>query len=269
MSYIKNYVLRDHNKTFTHVIDFEKDIIYYKEYIEEDGFEGLFDTCKSKDCEGMEIDIDDNHLSFLFTAFIDNPIKYSNLSIFYEVLLDILKKRSKKSYGLLRGDIIHLNFIHDTPQEGYFFWDGSSIIRGDVNENGKYKVPKQFRIFEEFSPNYWSSFPSDKFNEEIVVITKDLLKSTTIRFYFPNHILFGIFFQSEQYFVFMTKTFAETILDSEESKDFVCHQEEIPNYTVDFLRMQGIESSIIYERTIAVQEFDEDNLCSMVEDISI
>ena len=103
----------------------------------------------------------------------------------------------------------------------------------------------------------------------MVVITKDLLKSTNIRFYFQNHILFGIYFQSEQYFVFMTKTFAETILDSSESKHFVCHQEEIPNYTVDFLRMQGIESSIIYERTIAVQEFNEDTLCEMLEDVSM
>jgi hypothetical protein len=264
-----NYNPRDSLKAYTHVIDFEKDIIYYKEYIEEDGFEGLFDTCNGKYCEGMEIDIDDNHLSFLFTAHIDNPIKNTNFSIFYDVLMDIIKKRSTKSHGVQRGDIIHLNFICDTPQEGYFFWDGSSIIRGDVNEDGKYKIPKQFHIFEEFPPNYWSKFPSSKFNEEMVIITKDLLKSTNIRFYFKDHILFGIYFQSEQYFVFMTKTFAETILDSSESKEFVCHQEEIPNYTIDFLRSQGIESSIIYERTVAVQEFNEDTLCEMLEDVSM
>ena len=264
-----NYNPRDSLKAYTHVIDFEKDIIYYKEYIEEDGFEGLFDTCNSKDCEGMEIDIDDTHLSFLFTAFIDNPIKHANFSIFYDVLIDIIKKRSTKSHGVQRGDIIHLNFVCDTPQEGYFFWDGSSIIRGDTNEDGKYKVPKQFCIFEEFPPNYWEKFPSSKFNEEMIVITRNLLKSTNIRFYFQNHILFGIYFHSEQYFVLLPKSFAETILDSEDSKDFVCHQEEIPNYTVDFLRNQGIESSIIYERTIAVQEFNEDELCIMIEDISM
>ena len=261
--------MRNPRKAYIHTIDFEKDIIYYKEYIEEDGFEGLFDKCDNKHCTGMEIDIDEYHLSFLFTAFIDDPIKNSNFSIFHDVLLDILKKRASKPDGLLRGDIIHLNFIYDTPQEGYFFWDGTDIIRGDINDNGAYKVPKEFRIFEEFPPNYWDKFPINKFNEEIVLINKELLKSTNIRFYFPNHILFGVFFQSEQYFVLLTKVFAETILDSEESKEFVCHQEELPNYTVDFLRYQGIESSIIYERTIAVQEFDEDNLCEMIEDISM
>lgn len=261
--------MRNPRKAYIHTIDFEKDIIYYKEYIEEDGFEGLFDHCNADYCTGMDIDIDNTHLSFLFTAFIDNPVSNANFSIFYDVLLDILRKRERKPDGLQRGDIIHLSFIYDTPQEGYFFWDGSGIIRGDKNEHGKYKVPAQFRIFDEFPPNYWEAFPSDKFNEELVVITRDLLKSTNIRFYFPNHILFGIFFQSEQYFVLLTKSFAETILDSEESKEFVCHQEELPNYTVDFLRNQGIESSVIYERTIALQEFNEDELCAMIEDIEM
>jgi hypothetical protein len=261
--------MRDHRKAYIHTIDFEKDIIYYKEYIEEDGFEGLFDKCDNKHCTGMEIDVDDDHLTFLFTAFIDDPIKNSNFSIFHDVLLDILKKRASKPDGLLRGDIIHINFIYDTPQEGYFFWDGTSIIRGDINEKGSYKVPFEFRIFEEFPPNYWEKFPSTKFNEESVVLTKNLLKTTNIRFYFQNHILFGIFFQSEQYFVFMSKSLAENILDSEESKEFVSIQEEIPNYTVDFLRSQGIESTVIYDRTVAVQYFDEENLCVMMEDISM
>lgn len=261
--------MRDPRKAYIHIIDFEKDIIYYKEYIEEDGFEGLFDKYDNKHYNAMEVDVDDTHLSFLFTAFIDDPIKNSNFSIFHDVLLDILKKRSTKTDGLQRGDIIHLNFISDTPQEGYFFWDGTDIIRGTVNENGAYKVPNEFRIFEEFPPNYWEKFPSTKFNEESVVLTKNLLKTTNIRFYFQTHILFGIFFQSEQYFVFMSKILAETILDSEESKEFICMQEEIPNYTVDFLRSQGIESSVIYDRTVAVQYFDEENLCEMIEDISM
>jgi len=256
--------MRNPRKAYVHVIDWEKDIVYYEDHIEEAGFEDMF---KKNDPMGMDLETQDDNLGYLFTAFIDNPIVNANFSIFYDVLMDILMKRSKKPEGLLRGDIIYINFINDTPQEGYFFWDGSSIIRGDLNENNKYKIPKQFKVFEEFPPNYWERFPCDHFNEELVILTRNLLKTSSMRVYLTYHVLFTVMFQSESYFVVLNKQFAETILDSEDSKEFTCHQEEIPNYIVDFLRSQGLESSIIYDRAITVQEFNEDELCSMIEDI--
>jgi hypothetical protein len=266
MSY-RNYdgFLRNHRKAFTHIIDWEKDIVYYESHIEEAGFEGIL---QKKDDMGMDLDdLSSNPLGYLFTAFIDNPIVNANFSIFYDVLLDILTKRSKKRENLLRGDIVYLNFIHDTPQEGYFFWDGSSIVRGDVNYNGKYKVPKQFRLFEEFPPNYWDKFPSDKFLEESVSLTKGFLRTAEMRTYLLHHIIFTVHFQTERYMIVMEKTFSEKIMDDEDSKMYVCNQQEIPNYVVDFLRTQGFDSSIIYDRTICVQSFDEDELCQMIDEM--
>jgi hypothetical protein len=257
--------LRNHRKAFVHSIDWEKDIIYYESHIEEAGFEGIL---QKKDDMGMDIDdLTVNPLGYLFTSFIDNPIANANFSIFYDVLMDILSKRSKKRERLLRGDIIHLNFIHDTPQEGYFFWDGSSIIRGDINHNGKYTVPKQFKIFEEFPPNYWDRFPCDKFLEESVVLSKGFLRTSEMRMYLLHHTIFTVQFQSERYMIVIEKSFTEKIMDSEESKIYVCSQQEIPNYIVDFLRSQGLDSSTIYDRTICIQSFDEDELCQMIDEM--
>jgi hypothetical protein len=262
-----NYTIssRNHRKTFIHVIDWEKDIVYYENHIEEAGFEGIL---QKKDDMGMNLDdLSSNPLGYLFTAFIDNPIANANFSIFYDVLLDIITKRSKKKEQLLRGDIIYLNFIQDTPQEGYFFWDGVSIIRGDVNDNGKYTIPKQFRLFEEFPPNYWEKFPCDKFLEESAVISKEFLQIGEMRTYLTYHVLFTVQFQSERYMIVLEKPFSEQIMDSGDSKIYVCNQQEIPNYVVDFLRTQGLDSSTIYDRTICIQSFDEDELCQMLDEM--
>jgi hypothetical protein len=256
--------MRNPRKAYIHIIDWEKDISYYLDHLSEAGFSNLLDNNDI----GIQIEDEDNDsLSFLFTSYIDDPLKNINFSIFNEVLTDIMFKKSKTSIGVFRGDIIYLNFISDI-QDSFLFWDGHNLIRGDLNKNNKYKIPSQFRIFEEFPPNYWDKYPHDKFHEEPVFITQALLKSGNMRVYLSNYVVFFVYFQSEKYIVIMSKIFAEKVLDSIESKEFICSSEEIPNEAMDFLRGQGMDSSTIYDRTLKIQDFDEDELLEMMEELN-
>jgi hypothetical protein len=256
--------MRNPRKAYIHTIDWEKDIIYYVDHFSEAGFTDLL----SNNDTGIQIEDEENDsLAFLFTAYIDDPLKNVNFAIFSEVLTDIMYKRSKTSIGVFRGDIVYLNFIANL-QDAFLFWDGYHLIRGDLNKNNKYKIPSQFRIFEEFPPSYWDKFPYDKFHEEPVVITQNLLKSGSMRVYLTNYVVFFVYFQSHKYIVVMSKPFAEKVLDSVESKEFICSAEEIPNEVMDYLRSQGMDSSTIYDRTIKVQDFDEDELLEMMEELN-
>ena len=66
-----------------------------------------------------------------------------------------------------------MNFVSDT-QDAFLFWDGYGLIRGDKNGNGKYKIPDQFKIFEDFPPYYWDKFPHDSYHEQMMYISKNI-----------------------------------------------------------------------------------------------
>jgi hypothetical protein len=216
---------------------------------------------------GVKID-DDDSLGMLFTAFIDNPIANANFTIFYDVLMDIMMKKFKRPASVFRGDIIHMNFVSDT-QDAFLFWDGHGLIRGDKNENGKYKIPDQFKIFEDFPPYYWDKFPHDSYHEQMMHISKPLLKTTDMRVYLPSMVIFTVYFQAEKYLVIMEKGFSQKILDSLESQKFVCNTKEIPNPVMDFLRSQGMDSSTIYDRAVYIDVFDEDELNELLGELDL
>jgi hypothetical protein len=257
---------RNPRKACMHVIDWEKDVSYYVDHIAEAGFEDIFGS------DDMGISIggasEDDSLGMLFTAFIDNPIANANFTIFYDVLIDIVMKRVKRPESVFRGDIIYLNFVSDN-QDAFLFWDGHGLIRGDKNENGKYKIPSEFKIFEEFPPHYWDKYPHDSYHEEKMTITKGLLKTSDMKVYLPSMAIFTVYFQAEKYLVIMTKPFAEKVLDSLESQKFICGTKEIPNDVMDFLRSQGMDSSTIYDRAICLEEFDEDELNELLEELNM
>jgi hypothetical protein len=255
--------LRNPRKAFLHVIDWEKDVSYYLEHIAEAGFEDIFGI----DDMGVKID-DDDSLGTLFTAFLDNPIANANFTIFYDVLMDIMMKRFKRSSSVFRGDIVYMNFVSDT-QDAFLFWDGHGFIRGDKNENGKYKIPTEFKIFEDFPPHYWDKYPHDSYHEEKMTISKALLKTSDMKVYLPSMGIFTVYFQAEKYLVIMTKPFAEKVFDSSESQKFICGTKEIPNDVIDFLRSQGMDSSTIYDRAVCLEEFDEDELNQMIEELTM
>lgn len=253
---------RNNRKAYMHIIDWEKDVTYYLEHIQEAGFDDIFGS------DDMGVKIEDNDsLGFLFTAFIDNPIANANFTIFYDVLIDIMMKRSKRPESVFRGDIVYMNFISDN-QDAFLFWDGHGLIRGDVNGNGKYKIPCEFKVFEDFPPYYWDKYPHDSYHEEKMHISKGLLKTSDMRVYLPNMAIFTVYFKAEKYLIVLTKPFAEKILDSNESEKFVCNTKEIPNDVMDFLRSQGMDSSIIYDRVVCIEDFDEDELNTMMEELN-
>lgn len=256
--------MRDSNKSFVHTIDWERDIVYYSEIIENAGFDEIGAI------NAMTMDLSENtSLSYLFTGYLQDPIAGANVFVFYEILMDILEKRSRHPNGLLRGDMIHLNFLCEHPQDGWFFWDGYDIIMGSPNDNGSYRIPDTFKIFEDFPPNYFEKFPHEKLGQENVVITKYLLRQTDIRVYLQKHSLFNVNFQDEKYIVCMDKEFSNCIMDDSDVKEYIVQHGEIPNEAVDFLRGQGLTSDIIYDKTIAIRQINEDEISQLLEEMDI
>jgi hypothetical protein len=185
--------------------------------------------------------------------------------------MDILERRSRHHHGLKRGDLIHLNFLCEKPQDGWFFWDGCEITLGTKTENGTYKIPEEFYIFEEFPPSYWSKYPWDVPYQESVIATKGLLKTSNLGVYTGHSLGLGnaiylVEFQGEKYFISMSKPFAEKIMDSEDSKKFFCKSIEIPNDVLDFLTGSGIDTSTIYEKTVHVDSTEEEDLSQLIAD---
>jgi hypothetical protein len=265
--------MRDSNKAFVHVIDWESDVSYYQEHIENAGFDEIRDYSEISCMSNTLGEI--SSLSYLFMGYLQDPIANANLYIFYEVIMDILEKRSRKPEGLLRGDLIHLNFLCEHPQDGWFFWDGCDITLGTRNENGTYRIPEEFYIFEEFPPSYWSKYPWDSPYQESVIVTKSLLKSSNLGIYTGNinnkgmnlgDVIYMVEFNGEKYFVSMAKTFAEQILDSDDNKKFFCRSVEIPKNVIEFLKTSGMDTSTIYERTVHVDSTEEEDLAQLITD---
>ena len=267
--------MRDPNKAFVHVIDWESDVSYYQEHIENAGFDEIGDsfgilnevTCM---CNGLgEI----SSLSYLFMGYLEDPIANANLYIFYEVIMDILEKRSRHLHGLKRGDLIHLNFLCEKPQDGWFFWTGCDITLGTRNENDTYRIPDDFYIFEEFPPDYWSKYPWDKPYQESVVVTKNLIKTSNLGVYTgpsrsgdKGDAIYLVEFNGEKYFVAMSKSFAEKIMDSEDSRKFFCRSIEIPRNVLDYLKGVGIDTSTIYQKTVYAESSEEEELAQLLEE---
>jgi hypothetical protein len=265
--------MRNPNKAFIHVIDWESDVSYYQEHIENAGFDEIRDYSEVACMTNSLGEI--SSLSYLFMGYLQDPIANANLYIFYEVIMDILEKRSRHSHSLLRGDLIHLNFLCENPQDGWFFWDGCDITLGTRNENGTYRIPEEFYIFEEFPPNYWSKYPWDSPYQESVIVTKNLLKTSNLGVYTGaisnngidlGNAIYMVEFNSEKYFVSMNKRFAEQIMDSENYKKFFCKSLEIPRDVLDYLKGSGIDTSIIYEKTVHVDSTEEEELAQLLQD---
>jgi len=256
--------MRNLNKSYLHTIDWENDIVYYSEVLENAGFEEVGSiNFMTKDIS------EETSLSYLFTGYIQDPIAGANVFIFYEILMDILEKRSRHPDGLKRGDMIHINFLCEYPQDGWFFWDGYDIILGSPNDNGTYRIPDTFKIFEEFPPNYFDKFPYDKLGQENVVISKKMLRQTDIRVYLPKHALYNVNFQDEKYIICINKDFSEYIMDDSDEKEHIVQHGEIPNEAIDFLRSQGISCDIIYDKTIAIQQINEEEISQLLEEMKL
>lgn len=265
--------MRDPNKAFIHVIDWESDVSYYQEHIENAGFDEIRDYSETSFMSNSLGEI--SSLSYLFMGYLQDPIANANLYIFYEVIMDILEKRSRHPHGLLRGDLIHLNFLCEKPQDGWFFWTGCDITLGTRNENDTYRIPEEFYIFEEFPPSYWSKYPWDTPYQESVIVSKNLIKTSNIGVYTGNlsnngmnlgNAIYLVEFNGEKYFISMDKRFAEQILDSEDSKKFFCKSIEIPKDVLDYLKASGIDTSIIYEKTVHVDSTEEEDLALLLQD---
>lgn len=266
--------MRDPSKAFVHIIDWERDVSYYQEHIENAGFDEI-GALNSVTMDSYE----NSSLSYLFTGYLEDPIANAQLYIFYEVIMDILEKRSRHPHGVLRGDLIHLNFLCEGPQDGWLFWDGCEITLGTRNENQSYRIPENFYIFEDFPPNYWEKYPYDSHYQESVIVSKNLLQTSNLsmytgkvfseqerRFLDQGNIVYMIEFNNEKYFLAMDKTFKEKIMDSGEFEKFFCKSIEIPRNVLELLKASGIETSTIYDRTIFVENSEEEELALLLQD---
>lgn len=255
---------RSKNKAFVHEIEWEKDIVYYMDYIVEAGFTDL----EAADSMSMDL-VENTSLSYLFTGYIENPDENISVKIFYDILLDILRKRSQKPYGLKRGDMIHIVFLCESEQDGWFFWNGTDIIRGRETKRETFGIPEEFVIFQEFPPNYWVKFPFDTFGGENVLISKELLRTSKTRAYTATQTIFSLEFQSDLYILILNKDFAEMVLDSSEADRHILENIEIPNEAMDFLRLYGMDSETIYDCTVCCSSINEDELAGMMEDLGM
>lgn len=254
--------IRNPSQAFIHDIEWDKDISYYVDYIVEQGFEEI------EAIDSMSMNISENtSLSFLFTAFIDDPIRNANFSIFYDVLMHIMKKRKQRDEGIQRGDMIHINFLCEGPQDGWLFWDGDNIIRGSEIGNEEYGIPEEFHIFEEFPPNYWKMFPFMKPGGEMVKISSMLLRYADNVTGLSRHCVFVIWFGSEKYILVLEKNLAEKIRDNSDHEVVLSKNIEIDNSVMDFLLTQGLDSSTVYDRAVACNEVDEDELTNMMDEL--
>jgi hypothetical protein len=269
--------MRDHTKAFVHVIDWENDVSYYQEHIENAGFDEIGTI--------NEVSMFSNNvgeiisLSYLFTGYLEDPIANAQLYIFYEVIMDILERKSRNVHGLKRGDLIHLNFLCEGPQDGWFFWDGCDITLGTRNENESYRIPENFYIFEEFPPSYWDKYPYDSHYQESVIVSKNLLKTSNLcmytgksfseterRFLDQGNAIYMVEFNDEKYFISMDRMFKEKIMDSDDFEKFYCRSIEIPTNVLNLLKGSGIDTSTIYEKTIHVEHSEEEELAQMLEE---
>jgi len=257
------YKRRIKNKGFVHEIEWERDIVYYMDYIVDAGFTDL----EAADSMSMDL-VENSSLSYLFSGYIDNPENIS-VKIFYEILLDILQKRSRHQYGLKRGDMIHIVFLCEDPQDGWFFWDGADIIRGSMTKRETYGIPEEFVIFQEFPPNYWEKFPFDSFGGESVLITKKLLRDSDTSAFTKEQAIYSIEFQSEKYILILNKDFAESVMDGSETEKHILPNLEIPNEAVDFLRLYGMDYQSICDRAVCCNGVNEDELAGMMEDMGL
>lgn len=256
--------LRIPNKAYVHIIDWEKDVSYYLEDIASAGFTEL------EAADSMSMDFSENNsLSYLFTGYMEDPVVNAGLMIFYGVLMDIVRKRSYKPEGLLRGDMINVNFLGETPQDGWFFWDGDKIIQGRKIRHNIYNIPEEFKIFEEFPPNYWEKYPFDKIGGEIVKLNKSLFYRPEYKASLREYNVYIIWFQGYKYIVCMNKEFSERVLDSNDDEIFNVYNTYIPDEVVDFLKSKGMDTEMIYQNTIACNEIDQDELSNLLEDMDL
>jgi len=175
------------------------------------------------------MDLEENSsLSYLFNGYIDDPEANVSVRIFYEIMMDILEKRSKMPNGLLRGDIINVDFLGEYKQDGWFFWNGKDIIKGTKISKDTYTIPETFRIFEEFPPSYWDKFPFDSSERETVMITKNLLSTYDNLMVLKENYLFTLFFKGNGYMLAINKDFAEKVRDSNPSEKFFLKNTETP-----------------------------------------
>ena len=67
----------------------------------------------------------------------------------------------------------------------------------------------------------------------------------------------------------MDKNFSDYVMDDTDSKEHIVQHGEIPNEAVDFLRGQGLSSDIIYDKTIYINQINEDEISQLINEMEL